>query len=280
MAHTDPVELAEVISLNEGDAADGLLLSTNAGWDQTIHDWRLLLGRSHGVGVRSPAGKLVATGIALPYSANFGWIGMILVDASHRRQGFATRLLSRLTSELIDKGLVPMLDATPAGKPVYESLGFAAIEGISRWRRAGSTTVLRRHQALEDLQKIAALDCEAFGADRISLLHSLADRADSAVVVDADCSGYAVCRQGRTGTHIGPIVTRDLSRLPNLITATLKLADGPVIADIPDRATLARDTFRASGFTIERALTRMALGRNQAFGTRGMVAATAGPEFG
>src|SRR3569832_558006 len=78
--------------LVSADAAAGLRLSTEAHWNQTLEDWRIFLSDGVVYGIRDGA-QLIATAALLPYSGNNAWISMVLVTASQRRRGLATRLV-------------------------------------------------------------------------------------------------------------------------------------------------------------------------------------------
>ncbi len=67
--------------------------------------------------------RVIATAATLPYG-RCAWISMVLVAGTHRRRGLATRLLYRCIADITAAGLVPVLDATPAGRAVYAPLGF------------------------------------------------------------------------------------------------------------------------------------------------------------
>ncbi len=60
------------------------------------------------------------------------------------------------------------LDATPAGQPVYEKLGFVGEGLIERWLRVKTVQETTAASSLtsETLNGICALDRIAFGADR------------------------------------------------------------------------------------------------------------------
>ena len=79
-------------------------------------------------------GKIVGTAATLSYENRFAWIGMVLVDPDYRNRGIGTSLLQR-TIEYLDAAGIPTLklDATPAGKPLYEKLGFVSEYEIDRW---------------------------------------------------------------------------------------------------------------------------------------------------
>ena len=109
---------------------DAEALVREAGWNQVATDWEIFraLGTVHAA--RS-GGRVVATAATLPYGA-FAWISMVLVAAAQRRHGLGTALLKRCIAELVEQGRVPVLDATPAGRPIYRALGFKETWGYHR----------------------------------------------------------------------------------------------------------------------------------------------------
>ena len=130
MAATEPIDIVE---LGVGDAQAGLVLSTEAGWNQNEADWRFFLGKGVVFGVRDGA-RLVATAALLPYSAGNAWISMVLVTADFRRRGIATRLVDACLDAATRRGLTTWLDATPAGATVYGPLGFTPTLQLRRLR--------------------------------------------------------------------------------------------------------------------------------------------------
>ena len=126
MANTEA--LAEA-PLAEADLAGACALVAEAGWNQNAADWRVFLELGSTIGLKNKD-LLVATAATLPYPSGFGWISMVLVTGAFRRQGIATRLLEKCISRLLDAGMVPVLDATPAGRlgPASKALSGAASE--------------------------------------------------------------------------------------------------------------------------------------------------------
>jgi GNAT superfamily N-acetyltransferase len=134
MAATEPIGIVE---LDVDDAQAGMVLSTEAGWNQNEADWRFFLSQGVVFGMRDGA-RLVATAALLPYSAGNAWISMVLVTADFRRRGIATKLVDACLNAAARRGLTPWLDATPAGATVYEPLGFKPGH-LDRYRTATST---------------------------------------------------------------------------------------------------------------------------------------------
>ena len=130
MAATERVDIVE---LGVGDAQAGLLLSTEAGWNQSEADWRFFLSQGVVFGMRVGA-RLVATAALLPYSAGNAWISMVLVTADFRRRGIATKLVDACLNAAARRGLTAWLDATPDGATVYEPLGFTPTLQLRRLR--------------------------------------------------------------------------------------------------------------------------------------------------
>src|SRR5258707_4232011 len=109
--------------LAASELPDAEALVAEAGWNQVAADWRMFLAFGTVYAVRVE-GRVVATAATLPYGGRCAWISMVLVAADHRRKGLATRLLHRCIDDVRAAGLVPVLDATPAGRTVYRPLGF------------------------------------------------------------------------------------------------------------------------------------------------------------
>ena len=114
-----------------------MALVAEAGWNQVAADWRLMGVPGGAVGLRAEDGTLVATALALPYPPDFGWVSMVLVTEAYRRQGLATALLRGRIDWLRERNLVPILDATEFGAPVYARMGFEAKERFTRWEGLG-----------------------------------------------------------------------------------------------------------------------------------------------
>ena len=121
MAGTDQTA---IVSLGPNDAAAGLLLSTEAHWNQNEADWRFFLTRGTVFGARDKDGQLVASAALLPYSSGNAWISMVLVTESWRRRSLASRLVDACLAAAAKQSLTTWLDATPAGATVYGPLGF------------------------------------------------------------------------------------------------------------------------------------------------------------
>ena len=138
MADTEHISLVE---LDVADAPAGLLLSTEAHWNQNEDDWRFFLSKGVVFGVRDDTSRLIATAALLPYSAGNAWISMVLVTESARRRGIATKLVDACLATAKQMSLISWLDATPAGATVYGPLGFAPTLDLRRLRLENSWSI-------------------------------------------------------------------------------------------------------------------------------------------
>jgi GNAT superfamily N-acetyltransferase len=274
--------LAPLVEMGEAHVTAGLALSDEAGWDQTAEDWSLMIRLGRAFAAVSSEGRLVATALALPYPPAFGWLSMVLVHGPYRRRGLATRLLERSIAELRNRGLVPFLDATPAGRPVYERLGFRPIEALTRWRGQGGGPAASSLAPVSSrgLAEIAELDHAAFGADRSAVLADLHGRPGAVSRCGPAAEGFLLSRPGRRATHVGPVVARETETALGLLESGLASISGPVLIDVPDREAAVTGLLAGRGFRPERPYVRMALDRDGGFGDAALVRAVAGPELG
>jgi GNAT superfamily N-acetyltransferase len=274
MAATEPIDIVE---LGIADAQAGLVLSTEAGWNQNEADWRFFLSKGVVFGVRS-RDRLVASGALLPYSAGNAWISMVLVTPDFRRRGIATKLVDACLSVAKRRELTTWLDATPAGAAVYGPLGFMPTLQLRRLRLeqpqgAGTAGTLSAGSP----DALAARDSRAMGFDRSTLLSEFAARPDSRIVSGE--RAMALVRNGRTARHIGPLLADRADQALKLVEAIVGSEPGPFLID----AVFSQDEFLnglvSAGWNIERPFQRMRFGAATASPAQPPFA-VAGPEFG
>jgi hypothetical protein len=209
---------------------------------------------------------------------------MVLVTASRRRQHLGTAILETCCAELARRGLVAVLDATPAGERVYRPLGFEGMFNLSRWQGVGEPhgdlASGIRAIAAADLAAITAMDAEAFGAERKFLLRSLFDRLPRRAFIADNNAGFVLARPGRLATQIGPLVAANEQVAVGLLDAALDCASGPVFLDLIDGRDILARRLRERGFTVQRPFLRMGLKRSAPFGDAARLFVVAGPEFG
>jgi GNAT superfamily N-acetyltransferase len=284
MATSDAPEIAR---LTLAELPDAEALVAEAGWNQVAADWRMFLDLGTAYAVREQ-GRVVATAAWLPYQ-RCAWIGMVLVTAAQRRRGLATRLLHRCIADVTAAGLVPVLDATPAGAKVYAPLGFMAAWRFARFaserRVARLPRVSAKVEPITDAvwPALCAYDATVFGTDRSRVLARLRGRLPPADLVawrGDRIVGMLLGRDGRTASQLGPLIAEDDDAATSLLARALSAIDGTVYVDIADAKPGVRAFLQAAGFALQRPFTRMLLGRDRSFDDTARTYAVTGPEFG
>ena len=288
MAPSEPIIGAP---LTAAELPDAEALVREAGWNQVAADWEIFraFGTVHAARVDK---RVVATAATLPYG-QFAWISMVLVAGDRRRRQLGTRLLKHCIDALRDQGRVPVLDATPAGRPLYRALGFEETWGYHRLARDHAqpthddTSVpcgtIVRPMIEADWPALCAYDARCFGADRSALLKRMRGRLPAAELVAerrGRAAGFLLGRDGRTASQIGPLIAEDNDVARALLTRALPAIKGPVYIDFADSKTVLRAWLAECGFCAQRPLTRMLLGRSTGFDDETRTFAVVGPEFG
>jgi GNAT superfamily N-acetyltransferase len=303
------------------------MLALGRGWGLRCADVAGVTGATGAAGTAGAAGAagapgpdtLVASTLVLPFgegttegqaashaaghaAGGFAWISMVLVLPHWRGRGFAQRLLRVAIDDLAAAGRTPVLDATPAGRPVYLKQGFVDGWGFTRWRRraalaAADATVgpaapgpAVRRLVAADWPAVTQLDTPAFGADRTALLRRLAPRLPEAAWIAGDgdrAGGFLLGRDGRTALQLGPLVADDEASACALLEAAFPAVAAcaaqrglDVVADLHDGRGLVAQWLRQHGFAAERPFTRMVLGAAAPPGDARRIMMPAGPELG
>lgn len=127
-------------------------------------------------------GEIVGTGVGTRHG-NAGWVGTIFVAPERRGEGIGL-WLGRVVSDGLEAAgcRTLVLAATPAGRPVYERLGFGVTDAYVVLEHPGleaedvaSPDVAIRPIVRSDLEEVAALDRVATGEDRSVVLAAVAD---------------------------------------------------------------------------------------------------------
>lgn len=290
MALSDPA-LATESPLRPDELADANTLVRESGWNQIDADWRVFLELGQVHAVRNSEKRVVATAATLPHDGKFAWISMVLVNASYRRQGLATRLLRRCIDDLTEAGLVPVLDATPDGREVYRALGFQDVWGYHRMALrafpAMSVMPVRGIEVhpIDDRiwPALCTYDAAAFGARRGAMLARLRGRLPQAELYamrGGKITGLLLGRDGRSANQLGPLIADDQETAKALLQRALSAVEAPIYLDFADDKRSLRRWLEAAGFADVRALTRMLLDTDKRFDDAQRTYAVAGPEFG
>jgi GNAT superfamily N-acetyltransferase len=268
------------------DAQSTLALSDEAGWNQTLEDWRFMLAQGRATGLWEEGAGWAASSLILPQAPGLSWISMVLVGRRHRRAGLGTMLLRRCIEEVRAEGAVAGLDATELGRPVYLPLGFTDVYPISRWRVAQVISMAAppgctlRTMCETDLEAVIAFDGARTATSRGHILRYLFGRVrDRACLAErhGEIVGYALGRPGRKTPQVGPVIA---DRHDVAVALAARVLAGPAILDVPDAQGEFTSWLRDHGAVRERGFTRMTLGRFPGLEDASRIYALAGPELG
>lgn len=272
--------------MTEEDIAFGMRLKAQSGWNQTYADWRRALDLGDGGCFIAELDGVAVGTVATCCFGPVAWIAMMLVDATVRRRGVGKALMSHALGHLQGTSVRTVrLDATPLGRPLYESLGFNAEYGLARYEGVPVTQSVSTEVdmlAPERLDELVALDIAATGTDREKLLRRLfADQPDGmrAVEQNGRLVGYLTTRSGTNALQVGPCVACDDVGQCLLDDAWQRHADSRVFVDVPDDNSAAIAAVTGAGLTMQRPFLRMCRGSRLKDRTR-EIWACAGPEKG
>jgi ribosomal protein S18 acetylase RimI-like enzyme len=279
-----------VRALGPTDLGVAAALAAEAGWNQVDADWRIFLELGHLMGIDVPGHGVVATAATLPLGHDLGWIGMMLVATPFRRQGLGRQLLGQCILDLAAQGLTPGLDATAAGRELYQRYDFQDAWAITRWRRERGAVAPPPDPAVEvrtataaDLDAIGALDRRAFGYERRSVLARLLERMPRVALLAlraGEPCGFLLARDGRAALQLGPLVATGPTVPAALVAHALARGADAAYLDLLDRHQDLRGWLAMHGFAPQRRFTRMLYRRDEPAGDARLAFAIAGPELG
>ncbi|HEV2581546.1 MAG TPA: GNAT family N-acetyltransferase, partial [Ktedonobacteraceae bacterium] len=260
----------EILTEAELDAANEVIkaaYNNPHGRAETLR--RYLALQPDGTCVVKYDGQVVGFGGAIHYGA-FAYIGMMSVHPAMQRRGIGQVIMDYLL-DWLDRRACPtiLLDATPAGRPLYERCGFIEKD----------TTVVLRYTQVEmpaqtaseqvykanasDLPELIAFDAPAFGAERRALLAAYYADDPRRVLIARDANGrlngYLIAQQ----SVIGPWVARGAADAERLLLRALALPfdDHPRVF-VSQHNTAALQLLARHGFTQQRTLSHMRRGEH------------------
>jgi Acetyltransferase (GNAT) domain len=219
---------------------------------------------------------------------HLAWLGMMLVAQAYRGRGIGKGLMRTALAHCQQRQIATVkLDATPAGRPLYDSLGFVPECEIERWQGMGHSKSEPDPESCCPYKMPSSLyqfDERAFRVSRKKLLDSLLEDGCFAPELQIDEStqslqGYAFARAGARASYIGPVVALKQEFCGGLLDSLLQRLAGAIFVDICLGGEDMVSQLIRRRFVKQRSLTQMSLGQ-PIIRRSDMVFAIAGPELG
>ncbi|MBK9711801.1 MAG: GNAT family N-acetyltransferase [Kouleothrix sp.] len=219
-----------------------------------------------------PAGLAGATDFgALAY------VGLVSVRPALQRRGVALAMMRHLLAWLRGRGCPSVvLDASAAGAPLYDRLGFVEDEQTHIFRQGDCApqpyaAERVRQIGAADLPALAAFDAPIFGADRAALLAELLAANPGRALLAHDADGAIAGYLFAQGQVIGPWAARAPADAEELLRAGLALGfEGPPRVVAPGSNPAAAAMLMRYGFSPWRSLSHMRLGGDRPPGNRAL----------
>jgi ribosomal protein S18 acetylase RimI-like enzyme len=224
--------------------------------------------------VGEQGGTLLGTVGVVRYPS-FAYIGLMAVDPAQQQRGLGRWLLEHALAWLEQRGVgCAVLDATEAGAPLYEKLGFVdAGVTIEMARRgdgggagasvAASLAIAPVGEADGDAAAVRGLDRELFGAARDALWTRLAAERDPVLPTwlaraAGRAAGYLTLQPGLLGPWAATLPSVAEALLERALAAVP--ADAPLRVQVPGTNPAAVPLLEAAGFVVQRQLRHMRRG--------------------
>ena len=252
----------ELCDLHEQDALRGWQLTQAVGWGHSQEDWARLLRQGIGYGM-CDGDTLAASGIAIPYGQARAWINMVITHPEYQRRGLSSAIMRELIAELERRGVREIwLDASAAGKPVYDRLGFREMGKVELWSGSGQAFAVEVSPIdAQNLAQVIAYDAAVFGVARPQVITDWVRDNPDKVFVDGT-QGIVLARQGSADWGAVCFWEHDTpAGAEKLLQAALNTLVGCTVnVFVPDYNLAAKTILEKYGFGYLRHCTRMLYG--------------------
>ena len=222
------------------DLAAAHRLSLGVNWPHRLEDWDLVQRLGSGY-VAEDGDEIVGTVLGWKHDRHNASLGMVIVAARLQGRGIGRKLMTLALADLDARAV--SLNATPAGQPLYEALGFEAIDAVQQHQgNVGRVPIVGlahgerlRPVGASDGPKLAALAARASGMSRRRVIAKLLDVGKGIVLTrGGEPIGFALLRRFGRGHAIGPVVAPDLPRAKVLIGHWAAMHQGKFVRiDVP-----------------------------------------------
>lgn len=222
------------------DVAAAHRLSLEVGWPHRLEDWEFVrrLGAGH---VASDGDGIVGTVLTWKHDRRHASLGMAIVSPRCQGRGIGRKLMRLALRDLAGRSVV--LHATVPGRPLYEKLGFRAIDSVEQHQGTVERLPVAALEAGERLRPVGASDAarlvalakRATGISRPRTITRLLEEGKGIVLARGEeVLGFALLRRFGHGHVIGPVVAPDAGRATALVGHWVAMHPGTFLRiDVP-----------------------------------------------
>jgi GNAT superfamily N-acetyltransferase len=208
-----------IADINTVDLEQLHALSIGVGWPHRADDWQFARELGKGVAALDEVGRVLGSAMWFPYGEDFATIGLVITSPRLQAQGAGQWLMDHVLTQVPQCNLG--LNATRAARRLYRSLDFTTEAVVSQCQGEAISAppaetppgAELRALDISDLAAIAALDKEAFGADRTALLSRILPSSSGfGLVRNGKIEAFSFCRRfGRGQVKFLRLDTREKS---------------------------------------------------------------------
>jgi len=240
-------------------------LSARLQWPHRREDWAAMYRLSKGAVLEADDGAIVGTCFAT-LQGSYATIGLVIVDPAYQGRKLGQSLMKWAVDAAQGRSIV--LNATEAGLPLYEKLGFRSFNRVHQYQGQsvaepsdldGSRTRLARQC---DFDQIVHLADSSTAFSRQAVIAEFCAIAKKIVVIEenGDVVGFGISRPFGRGYTIGPVVAHSQEQARQVVASLLTdLQESFVRIDVTDRSGL-EDIVQATGLKPVGQVPTMVLG--------------------
>lgn len=272
------------------DIACAMAFTAREGWDIADGGFEMHLCHDpHGCFIAEVEGRIAGMITSTRYGGS-AFVGNLIVDPAHRRQGIGQMMMCHTMQRLRDAGIGSIhLDADPAGVDLYRGLGFVGVFESLRFQcDSPSTGGISQPGKVRELNNgdrdmLGRYDRRIFGDDRTHLLEALLEQTPGAFMVENndELRGYILTQKLADGLRIGPWIADNEEAAAALLDEILRNARASrYVLGIPAVNTIGVQLLQSRGFTATAPCLRMIRGDREHDGRPQEVFAIAGGDRG
>jgi predicted N-acetyltransferase YhbS len=209
--------------MTERDLEAAHRLSQAVCWPHRLKDWQLVQ-RLGGGYIAECGDAVIGTAMCWSHGTEFASVGMVIVSPDWQGRGIGRKLMKMTLDELGKRNV--FLNSTESGQPLYQGMGFEAVDSIHQHQGSVFKSKLIALQPGERIRplgardgaKLAALGARAAGMPRGTVMAALQEVAECVVIDRYDeLVGCAMLRRFGHGYLIGPVIAADAEHAKALI---------------------------------------------------------------